>query len=304
LANKKKETRCKECDSILEDKICPTPELHEDYLIKLSEKVYNTIEITKRDPLINLYDVETAPDLAWVYGKKYEPNIIDYEEYGFLMSVSWTSWKSGKYNCVALPDFDLYKTEPRNDYALCKFIAEEIINPADGLVGHNSIGFDNKVVNQRLKVHGLPTLLPRKDIDTLKVARKEWKLPSNTLDEIAHYFKLGRKLTHTPGMQLRCIREGTEEHWNHLKEYNIQDVVLLEEVFNLALPYFNTLSMNILNGDYGSCAFCGESGFMNKVEGKFKYNKVSKLQIFKCLNCGGNNTGRSLTTLPVTYKSI
>jgi len=97
----------------------------------------------------------------------------------YIISGSWKYYGKNKvHHAVVCPK------DCRNDKEVVKQIAE-VYDDADIIVTHNGVGFDNKVLNGRLLFHGLPPLDPKKpQVDTLKVARKQFRLFSNKLDYI------------------------------------------------------------------------------------------------------------------------
>ena len=58
------------------------------------------------------YDIETAPNLAYVWGK-YQQDAIEIPRSWYMMAFGY-KWKV-KFKVLALPDFELYATDPDND---------------------------------------------------------------------------------------------------------------------------------------------------------------------------------------------
>ena len=68
-----------------------------------------------------------------------------------------------------------------NDYELAKEL-HKLLDEADFMVAHNLKQYDFKVANTRFAAHGLPPISPTKLIDTLEIAKKNFRFPDNKLN--------------------------------------------------------------------------------------------------------------------------
>lgn len=84
-----------------------------------------------------IFDIETAPNLAWVWDF-YEQNVISVEKERKLLSFAFKWLGQKKVYCYSLRDYKEKK--------LLK-ILHELFNKADIIVGHNGDRFDIKMVN-------------------------------------------------------------------------------------------------------------------------------------------------------------
>ena len=76
------------------------------------------------------------------------------------------------------------------------------------MVAHNLKQFDFKVANTRFAAHSLPPISPTKLIDTLEIAKKNFRFPDNKLNTIANYFGLGSKTEgHGADMWRKCLED-------------------------------------------------------------------------------------------------
>lgn len=193
-----------------------------------------------------LLDIETSKNIGTFYGKTYETNIIDVIEYSHLTSFSVKIVGQEKIYTYDLQDFPLYKRSPKSDKALLIKLSEWH-NKADYTGAHNGDKFDIPAINARLAYWGLPILQPKKTVDTLKEARKIWKLPSNKLTEIAKFFKWGEKTKRGNRREERI--------------YVANDVYLLDKLFTKLLPYlgnhpaFKVVKEKVVSFDK-SCPYC------------------------------------------------
>src|SRR5712664_1835689 len=58
-----------------------------------------------------------------------------------------------------------------------------------------------------------------------------FRFDSNKLDDLARYLGVGRKLPHTGFHLWKGCMSGDREAWKTMKDYNKQDVILLENVY-------------------------------------------------------------------------
>lgn len=243
------------------------------------------------------YDIETAPIVGTVWGK-YEQNLIwtISDWYMLMFAYKWEHEK--KTHVVALPDFNLYKKEPTNDYEVVKKL-HELFNEADIVVAHNGDQFDQKKSNARFIYHNLPPVSPYQQIDTKKAAKRYFNFTSNKLDDLGTYFNLGNKI-HTDYTLWQGCMNGDMKSWKAMKKYNIQDVVLLEKVYQKMMPWMST-HPNVATIDErpDACPKCGEQGKMQSRG--FRVSKVARYRKFQCQNCGSWVQERASQKFKVQY---
>lgn len=221
--------------------------------------------------------------MGWVWGK-YEQNVLAFEQETYMLCFA-VKWQGQKRVLIhALPDYPRYKRSPQDDTALIKELWR-VFNEADIIVAHNGDAFDIKTSNARFLFRSLPPPKPYQTIDTLKIARRRFKLNSNKLDDIAKTLKLGRKF-HTGGFKLwqDCMR-GQRTAWERMKRYNKQDVVLLEKVYEKLKPWAPThpnLTLYKEETDRPACPRC-----LHPEVHKYGwyYTPGRKTKQYKCKKC-------------------
>lgn len=233
---------------------------------------------------ILIYDIETSPNLGFIWGK-YEQDVIEYVSEWHMLCFAYRWLGENKTHVVALPDFGLYKKDPSNDLELIK-VLYSLFDEADVLIAHNGDRFDQKKSQARFIYHGMTPPSPYKQVDTLKVAKQHFSFNSNKLDDLGQHLGLGRKVT-TGGFALwKGCMDGNMKAWEKMKKYNKQDVVLLEKVYKKMLPWItNHPSLALMDGRPSSCPRCGSSKIHRS--GKKVYTKVSSAQRYRCYDCGG-----------------
>lgn len=252
---------------------------HHRYFLKEDKLIFHD---PKYDRKVLLFDIETAPNLSYIWGK-WEQNALAVEQHWYMICFAY-KWLGEKETYVlSLPDFKEYKKDRTNDEALVKELWK-LFDKAEVIIAHNGDTFDIKKTNGRFLKYGLEPPTPYKTIDTLKIARKYFKLDSNKLDDLGDYLKIGRKIR-TGGFDLwlDCIK-GDMKAWKHMTDYNKQDVILLEKVYyklrgwNKSSPNMNLILNKIFN-----CPNCG-SEYTNKRG--YETTRVATYQRWNCLNCG------------------
>lgn len=241
-----------------------------------------------KEAKILLYDIETTPNLAYVWGK-YQQDVIAYEEQWYIISVAWKWLGQKTVHGAVLPDFKTYKKDPSNDIEIVK-LTHSLFEEADVVIAHNGDSFDQKKSHARMMVHGLTPPSPYKSVDTLKVARKYANFNSNKLADLGEILGIGKKLE-TGGFSLwKGCMEGSPSAWRTMKKYNKQDVVLLEETYLALRPWIqNHPSMSLLEDKMESCPNCGGE---NLIKTGYYFTRVNKVQVWKCKDCGAHPRSR------------
>tara|TARA_R110001606_G_scaffold200790_2_gene348754 strand:- start:919 stop:1527 length:609 start_codon:yes stop_codon:yes gene_type:complete len=133
----------------------------------------------------------------------------------------------------------------------------KLMEEADVLVGWNSAAFDHKHINREFLENGMMPPSPVKDLDLMSVVKANFQFPSNKLDYVAQKLGVGAKVKHS-GFQLwiDCMA-GNSKAWVEMKKYQIQDVNLLIDLYDILLPWFvgkasvtSRDKQNIVNGEY------------------------------------------------------
>ena len=238
-------------------------------------------------PKILFFDIETAPSKGWFW-QMWETNIIEVETPGYMLSFA-AKWQGDKRVMVyGLPDFPGYKKGSACDKRLVMMLAE-LFSEADIVVAHNGDRFDITTTNTRLVVNGLLPMAPAKSVDTLKVARQKFKFLSNKLDDLGNFLGVGRKLPHTgKDLWFKCMG-GDMKAWKLMKDYNVQDILLLESVYERLRPWMtNHPNMNLLIRKTHACPNCGSNRTQSRGVG---ITRTGSYQRYQCRSCGAWSRG-------------
>jgi hypothetical protein len=159
-----------------------------------------------------------------------------------------------------------------------------LLDEADAVLSWNGAGFDTKHINREFIENGMAPPSPYVEIDLMKVAKKRFKFPSNKLDYVSQALDVGRKVQHE-GFQLwlDCM-DGKRSAWKSMKEYQIQDVNLLIDLYEKLRPWIdNHPNVNFSEEDSDNCVACGSAHVVKagtRVLSTGKYNR------YQCQDCG------------------
>jgi uncharacterized protein YprB with RNaseH-like and TPR domain len=114
----------------------------------------------------------------------------------------------------------------------------KLMDEADVLVGWNSAAFDHKHINREFLENGMTPPAPTKDLDLMTIVKANFQFPSNKLDYVAQKLGVGSKVKHS-GFELwiGCMNDD-KKAWVEMKRYQIQDVQLLDSLYEILLPWF------------------------------------------------------------------
>lgn len=239
------------------------------------------------NPRLVFMDIETAPNLSWVWGW-YEQNVIDVECPWYILSFAYRVQGETETHVHALCDYPGYTKDRENDSRLCLDLWK-LFDTADILIGHNSDAFDIKKANARFLVHGLRPPAPYKSIDTLKLAKRNFKFDSNKLANLGNFLGLGGKVPHIGFGLWRGCMEGDLKSWETMKEYNKRDVELLEKVYEHLRPWAdNHPDLSLFHPGVHTCPSCQSV----KVQRRgVSLARTRRYQRYQCTDCGAWSKG-------------
>lgn len=166
-----------------------------------------------------------------------------------------------------------------------------LLDAADVIMTYNGKKFDLPMLNREFVKAGLSPPAPYKHIDLLETVKKQFKFPSNKLDYVCRELKVGEKLSHEGfSLWVKCA-EGDLDSWNTMREYNIQDVIILENLYGVLRPWVighpNAALYTGTNGH--QCSTCGSDRLQKR---GFHVTGVGRYQRYSCNSCGGWSRSR------------
>ena len=229
---------------------------------------------------ILLLDLETFPNVAWVWGK-YQQDVIRFKQETCIATYA-AKWLGEPVFAKALPDYKGYKPGSYDDFALVNDLWA-LLDEADVVIAHNGKDFDVKVCRARFIFHGLTPPSPFKIVDTKDAAKKVARFNSNKLDDLGQLLGMGKKIKTDFDLWQGCI-DGDPESWANMVRYNKKDVILLEKLYLRLLPWINNHPNLTLYLDGAKCPKCGSSEIRGRGVSR---TQTGIYQRFQCRDCGG-----------------
>lgn len=234
-------------------------------------------------PKILIYDIETSPILSYVWGLYDQSPGLD------MIHKDWhlMSWAAKWYKDKTMVYRDQRKAKNVEDDKEIVTALWKLLDAADVVVTQNGKHFDDKKMNARFAIHGLPPPSPYKNIDTLLLAKRRFGFTSNKLaymtEKLCTKYK---KLKHKkfPGFELwkECLL-GNQQAWDEMGKYNRHDVLALEELYTKLAPWETTINLSPYYSTPGVCPSCGSKSLQKR---GFAYTQMHQYQQYRCNGCG------------------
>lgn len=250
------------------------------------------------NPIIKIGDIETGKGYLEVpfYQLKQYSNYLSHKyikRHPWIVCASFLDLGRKRADSFSVLDSKTrFKKCHYDDYAVTKWCRDQL-NECDIFIAHNGEPFDWKFIIGRCLVHGIEP--PKKPIiiDTLKIARKEFKIASNSLDYLARYLGVDAK-GQSPDWDK--IKDGDVAEIKRCIKYNKQDCYVLRDVYLKLRPYAtNHPNLNALlnEQDHDVCPKCAHWDLLRQ---GFHYTKAGKYQQYQCDpntgGCGGWSTAK------------
>lgn len=242
-------------------------------------------------PKILVFDIETAPILAYVWGL-WENNVglnqIHTDWYVLSWAAKWLDDPASKIMCQSQRHAD----DMEDDRDILQGIWD-LLDAADIVVTQNGKAFDQKKLNARFIIHGMQPPASYKHIDTCVLAKRHFKFTSNKLDYMTKALSTRHtKSAHSKfsGFDLwkQCLL-GNQDAWSEMEKYNKKDVLALQDLYKKLAPWDTTLNFSLYYADMQHHCKCGSKSL--KLNG-YAYTNIGKYQRYKCKVCGAESRDR------------
>jgi hypothetical protein len=243
-------------------------------------------------PRIICFDLETGPDLL---GEVLEcwPQLSNYPGQTFkgqVQSVLCFGWKvfgvhEKEAQSICAWDFPTWQKDVNDDREIVS-AAKEILESADVLVTQNGRRFDFPVLQTRLRKWKIGELDPKIPHDDTKLILKgNYSLISNSLNNAGRFFLENMKMDHE-GWKLwvKTMRRDMEAA-EVMRAYNIQDVVLLEQLYREIKHMSRSgVNHNLFNLERKDC--CPKCGSTRMRSDGWRRTQTMTYQRLFCMGCG------------------
>lgn len=227
---------------------------------------------------ILVFDIETMVKKAFLFrsGKQYvnAESFIDYDT-----MICWSAKVLGgseMFKDCLTPQ----EAKDKNHSRITKSLWNLMKN-YDVTVSHNGINFDIPMIKTFfLKENlGLPNRF--RNIDTCAIARSQFRFQSNKLDYICKELGLNDGKTKTDFDLWKKCYEGDVDSLNDMQMYNLNDILILEDLLNVFKPYIPSFPNVAVYGDVeeSQCPYCGGTKFKDN---GFWFTPNGKFHSFRC----------------------
>jgi len=233
-------------------------------------------------PKILILDIETAPIKAYVW-RLWKQNIFIDQIISDWFMLTWSAkWLFSDE--IMSNRLTPVEAREENDSRIVKNIWK-VLNEADIVIAHNGERFDIPKIKARFLIHGLPPTTFYQQIDTKKVAQKEFGFSSNKLEALARSFGVEGKADTDFNLWAACL-QGDEDALKYMEDYNRQDVLVLESVYLIMRPFIKGHpNYNLfVDSDSPVCPHCGGHDLV--FAGYYYYTPTGKYKNYRCTSCG------------------
>lgn len=234
------------------------------------------------DPRILIIDIETSPNIADVWGL-FNQNVSLSQLRESTRVIAFAAKWHGENKAYFYSDF-------HDGHERMVERAHELLDEADIVVHYNGTSFDIPHLNREFVQAGLLPPATFQQVDLLKTVKKHFRFTSNKLQHVSTELGLEGKVQHS-GHELwvRCMA-GDPEAWAEMQDYNVQDVFLTEELYDLVLPWITNHPNLALYVDEAQplCPNCLSDRLHRR---GFTVKQKRSYQRFQCQACGRWSTG-------------
>lgn len=224
-----------------------------------------------------LIDIETAPNLATVWGI-FNQNIGINQLLETSRVMCFTAQWYGEKHAYFMSEYE--HTHEGMINALW-----DMLDEADAVIHYNGKRFDMPLINREFLKYELSPPSPYKHIDLMLTVKKQFRFVSNKLDHVCDELGIGRK-RETGGHELwlKCM-DGDDKAWQIMEKYNIQDVALLNELYQKLLPWITDHPNHALyiDDEKQVCPNCGSTHIIKR---GVAHTQVMSYHRLHCENCG------------------
>lgn len=227
-------------------------------------------------------DLETSPNLAHVWGL-FDQNIA----IGQMVSSTEVICFGARWNHS---DKVIFKSVHHHGKEAMLDEMHKLLDEADVVIGWNSASFDTKHMMREFVENGYLPPSPYKDLDLMRVVKSRFKFPSNKLDYVSQKLGVGAKVKHSGfDLWLDCMA-GKAAAWREMKEYQIQDVNLLVDLYEILKPWIkNGPHSALYDNQPDGCRNCSSTHLLKR---GVTATSSAVYQRFQCADCGSWMRGK------------
>lgn len=242
-----------------------------------------------------LLDIESAPNRVYAWGLfKQDIHIDQIEEPGYTLcwAAKWVGEQEVMFSSVWTdgPDGMLERIHT-------------LLEEADVVVHFNGLKYDIPRLNTGFLLSGISPPAPFAQVDLYPVVKKRFAFPSNKLTYVCEQLGLGSKVAHKGMLLWREVMAGERDAQATMQKYNIQDIALLERLYNICKPWVighPNAGLYITN-EVIVCPNCGGSHLQSR---GLYHAKTQSYRRYRCMDCGKWSRQRTSSLSVEKRKSI
>lgn len=234
-----------------------------------------------------LLDLETSPSAAYVWSLFKTTIPIT----SIIESSEVLCWSAKWYGSDEVLFDSIHKSSRKR---MLRRI-HKLLSDADAVVHYNGNRFDIPTLNKEFLIHGFTPPAPAKQIDLYRTVKTKFRFVSNKLDYVSKMLGLGEKTKTDFTLWVQCMNKNSEA-WSKMEEYNKQDVLLLEKLYDRLRGWIRSCAnWGLYLEPMGQIA-CPNCGSLDHQRRGFSYTGAYKYQRHRCKGCGnwfrsGKNLG-------------
>jgi hypothetical protein len=229
-------------------------------------------------------DIETTPNLAhvWQLWGQQHIGLNQLMESSELLCAAWKWQEDSRTQFCVGPSFEQHMPE---EWPLAALY--EAVDMADAIITYNGKKFDMPRLNSAFIENGFDVPAPYQQIDLYQTVKRVFGWPSMKLDYVAGKLLGENKVKHEGhDLWVKCMA-GDPDAWTRMREYNMQDVVITEKLYDKLkswIPNHPNILLYEENPSFRACPKCGSEhyqkrGFLAKLTGTY--------QKYQCQECKG-----------------
>jgi hypothetical protein len=235
------------------------------------------MKVNKTPGKVLVLDIEWRPALAYVW-RMWDENVGPDQliDHGGMLCFC-AHWEGSK-------EFMFFSEWDDTREGMAK-AALALLEEADAVVTYNGDKYDLPKITGEILLAGLNPPPVVTSIDVIKAVKK-FGFNMNRLAYIGPLLKVGGKVKHEGFNLWKDVMNGSEKARAKMKKYCIQDVRLLEKLYQKIKPFIRNHPH--MGKEKHECGACGS----NHVHARgFRRTKAFKIQRLQCQNCGSWSDG-------------
>lgn len=236
-------------------------------------------------PKILLLDIETSPNLVYTWGLwNQNIGINQIEETSKVICFS-AKWLGTSKNSTMF-----YSVQDGHDVMMKA--AWDLLDQADAVMHYNGTTFDIPHLNREFLEAKMGPPSPYQNVDLYRLSKK-FKFQSRKLEHVSKQLGFEGKVQHEGFNLWRKCLYGDEKAWKAMERYNRRDVTLMEEMYEVLLPWIPGLPNRRLYDADAGCPRCGSTHIQRR---GISRTATSIFQQYQCQVCKGwfKDTHRSV----------